>query len=196
MKIVWLRRWMLAKKSILWSLEVAVLNADFRRASLSLLLWYIKILCWYLQYLWAQWDKAEQAPCQSYAVVLAVGSRQDTWQRKATSWHWDAWRHRSTSSLKWLCPQTWRDCRNTTATYWRWQLKSGCTRDHNLTFKVFLPAFRWITASFCFRVHSTNTPSNGSAFIRSTLTPAELFRYVGKSTEKAEVRVCVCVCVV
>lgn len=123
-----------------WPFEVTVFS-DLH-VLLSLLISHIKILCWYLQYLWAQRDKAEQVPCQSYAVVLAVGSQRDTWQRKATSWHWGAWRHRSTSSLKWLCPQTWRDCRNTITTYWRWRLKSGCTQDHNRTFKLLLPAFR------------------------------------------------------
>lgn len=97
------------------------------------------ILCWYLQCLWGQWDKAKQVECPSSTEVLAVGSQQDTWQRKATSWHWGAWRHRSTSSLKWLYPRTWRGCRNTTITYWRWRLKNlswhmiACSHPHTLT---------------------------------------------------------------
>lgn len=78
------------------------------------------LLFWYLQRLWGQWDKTEQVQRRTSTEVLAVGSRQDTWQRKATSWHWGAWRHQSTSSLKWLYPRTWRGCRNTTITYWRW----------------------------------------------------------------------------
>lgn len=96
----------------------------------------------------AQWDKTEQVLLRTSTEVLAVGSRQDTWQRKATSWHWGAWRHPSTSLLKWLYPRTWRGCRNTTITSWRWwgkfrlhvSVQCGVGITHSWSFASAVPA--------------------------------------------------------
>lgn len=99
----------------------------------------------------------EQVQCPSYAEVLAVGSRRDTWQRKATSWHWGAWRRPSTSSLKWLCPRTWTGCRDTAVTSWRWR------PIHSLTSHLWLLPCRWVTDRFCLLSSVPAQPAMGAS---------------------------------
>lgn len=119
-----------------------------------------------------QKKKNEQVQCPSFAAeVLAVGRQRDTWQRKAPSWHWGAWRRPSTSSLKWLCPRTWTGCRNTTVTYWRWQLTSY------LTSTSLTSPLQMDNTSLLSRFISTSKASNGNAFTRSRSTPAGRSRF-------------------
>lgn len=127
-----------------------------------------------------EWSRPGRCTVCVYLAASTAGTHWDTWQMKAISWHWGGWRPPSTSSLMWLCPQTWSDCRSITITYWRWRLKLGdvisCTHFNTLVNK-------WTTNTFSLcTFHSTNAVNNGTAFTRSTSTPAGLFRYDSNET--------------
>ena len=157
--------------------------------SQSLFFWFmyfINILCWLPLCLWGQIDKAEQVQClklhRGVGCGQSAGHMADE-SNKLTLRRLEAPIHKF---IKVALPtdlerlqKHHNNILKVTAE------KSGWT--HDVTSTLVLPVNRWTTHTFLLHFHSTNTASNGTAFIRSTSTPAELFRYHTRHCLKAPV---------